>query len=460
MKKILLSILLVALLFSVVPVILIACQRDEITLLESVTISDIEVGAEVALEVKSAVFDLQGNSVVGYYLVGNELVALLEELEIDLPEIPSHEFTFKIELVSYEFEHEIENSNEDTRVASLIPLNDTIVAVDNDLVNFQSISFEHAGIFTYRITQLIEEIDNELEDEEVHYTWSYSDDHLYFTVQVNEDMETETLTAVVEQEDMFIFVNTFTYDVSESVGEVILLQWEERIALAYEEGYEYIMNADGEYMRVALEQNETSTNSSRIPEDDAVTISYAEALSYLALVNRHFRLSSTFSPADLSEVNVSSIMGTHLMRSTAARAAENLFQAANSEGNHVLVATSGYRSYATQLATHNHWISTMGESEARRVSARAGHSEHQLGLALDVTTHALGGLSQQFSTTAEGQWVGQNAHRFGFIIRYPANREADTGFIYEPWHLRYIGVDAATQIFENGMILEEFLEIN
>lgn len=196
-----------------------------------------------------------------------------------------------------------------------------------------------------------------------------------------------------------------------------------------------------------------------LPNDYLVTLSDSQAHSYLALVNRNFKLSSEFSPDDLSVVNVQSVHGQHLMRATAARAAEDLFQAADDEAGHTLIALSGYRSYATQTATHDHWISMLGEEEARRQSARPGHSEHQLGLALDITTHSLGGqLSQQFSSTPEGMWVNHHAHRFGFILRYPQNREADTGFIYEPWHIRYVGIEAATIIYHEGIILEEFLE--
>jgi len=187
------------------------------------------------------------------------------------------------------------------------------------------------------------------------------------------------------------------------------------------------------------------------------TLTTTDALSYLALVNRDFRLARDFSPNDLRTINVQSIHGTHRMRQTAARQVEDLFQAAANAG-HTLIATSGYRSFATQEATHNHWINVMGWEEAIRVSAPPGHSEHQLGLALDISTHGLGGaLSQAFSNTAEGRWVANNAHRFGFIIRYPQNREPDTGYIYEPWHIRFVGVTAATEIFNRGLILEEFL---
>jgi len=214
-------------------------------------------------------------------------------------------------------------------------------------------------------------------------------------------------------------------------------------------------------IRLAIRPSETVVHDDiavlASTEDIPLTLSHHESLSYLVLVNRHFRLANDFAPDDLTAVNVSSINGEHLLRSTAAKAAETLFSEAAKEG-YMLLATSGYRSFTYQESRHNHWIKVLGLEEARRISARPGHSEHQLGLALDLSTHALGGyLVESFSVTPEGVWVRNNAHRFGFIIRYPQNREADTGFAYEPWHIRYVGVEAATEIFNNGQILEEFL---
>lgn len=195
--------------------------------------------------------------------------------------------------------------------------------------------------------------------------------------------------------------------------------------------------------------------------ENAVTLSDEQALSYLVLVNRCYRVSDEFEPADLSPVNVESrrvLEGSHhLLRETAARAAEALFQAAEAE-DLFLIASSGYRSYEWQTYFYTNAVDTIGLEEARRVSAVPGHSEHQLGLALDVSTRELeGDLIEAFATTPEGMWVNENAHRFGFIISYPQNREAETGFIYEPWHIRFIGVEAATEIFNHEQILEAFL---
>jgi len=219
-------------------------------------------------------------------------------------------------------------------------------------------------------------------------------------------------------------------------------------------------------VEVVEDGHQSDESTSRVwfmpPADHLETISNEEALSYLAFVNQNFRLSSEFVPEDLIVVNVQSVRGTHfglhLLRATAAHAAEDLFRAAHDEGGHILVAASGFRSYLDQINAHHYMIGRYGEVEAQRVSARPGHSEHQLGLALDITTHALGGrLTPAFSTTPEGTWVRNHAHRFGFIIRYPQDREADTGFVYEPWHIRYVGIDVATEIFNEDLIFETYI---
>jgi len=119
-----------------------------------------------------------------------------------------------------------------------------------------------------------------------------------------------------------------------------------------------------------------------------------------------------------------------------------------------LVISSGFRSYWSQQAIYDRYVAADGQAEADRYSARPGHSEHQTGLAFDLNT-----IDEAFGYTPEGQWVRDNAHRFGFIVRYPPGKEAVTGYIWEPWHLRYLGVDAATRVVQSGLSLEEYLGV-
>ena len=120
-----------------------------------------------------------------------------------------------------------------------------------------------------------------------------------------------------------------------------------------------------------------------------------------------------------------------------------------------IVCSSGFRSYDYQEQLYNNYVTTDGILTADTYSARPGHSEHQTGLAIDVNS-----ISDDFIGTAECEWLAKNAHSYGFIIRYPKGKEAYTGFRYEPWHIRFLGVETATKVYESGLCLEEYLGID
>ncbi len=116
---------------------------------------------------------------------------------------------------------------------------------------------------------------------------------------------------------------------------------------------------------------------------------------------------------------------------------------------------SGFRSYRTQTAIFNNYVASYGEAEANTFSARPGESEHQTGMAIDITS-----LNQSYGETAEGMWLAENCHNFGFIIRFQASKEDITGYIYEPWHVRYLGKSTARLVHDSGLALEEFLGVD
>ncbi|MFD0675169.1 D-alanyl-D-alanine carboxypeptidase family protein [Cohnella sp. GCM10027633] len=182
--------------------------------------------------------------------------------------------------------------------------------------------------------------------------------------------------------------------------------------------------------------------------------------SILALVNKKNPLPSSYAPEDLVTVAVPTVLDNpevNQARKEPADALVSLFAAAE-EAGYRLYARSGYRSYATQEALYAGYSDKHGEDEANRFSAKAGQSEHQTGLAMDITSESVSlQLSEDFGMTEEGQWVAANAHRYGFIIRYPQDQEKITGYLYEPWHLRYLGVDMATQVYESGLTYEQFV---
>lgn len=177
----------------------------------------------------------------------------------------------------------------------------------------------------------------------------------------------------------------------------------------------------------------------------------------LYLVNRTFRLTEHYMPQDLERPNVKAASGEFLLRREAARALEALFMDAGKEG-HVLVAVSGYRSFATQRAIYQRKITNSGKRMAELLVAPAGASEHQLGLAMDIGRRSNAGLNASFGKSREGQWVAEHAHLYGFIIRYKAEWTEITGYADEPWHLRYVGVDHATEIARRNIPLESYIE--
>ncbi len=176
----------------------------------------------------------------------------------------------------------------------------------------------------------------------------------------------------------------------------------------------------------------------------------------LFLVNRDYAITADYVPNDLVKPNVLGGNESTMLRAEAAKALEELFAAAKEEG-HNLIAVSGYRSYGRQASIHQRKVQAVGKKEALRVSAPAGCSEHQLGLAMDIGRKTNASLSKSFGDSPEGRWVAENCHRFGFIIRYKAEWEEITGYMYEPWHLRYVGKDHAARIYELDIPFEYYV---
>jgi len=143
------------------------------------------------------------------------------------------------------------------------------------------------------------------------------------------------------------------------------------------------------------------------------------------------------------------------LRDEAASGLEQMFAKAK-EDDIYLFAVSGYRSYNRQQVIYNAKVNDRGKEKADEVSARPGHSEHQTGLAMDISSESVGyGLEYEFGDTKEGIWTAEHAHEYGFIIRYPSDQVPITGYNYEPWHLRYVGPDLADYIYENQLTVEE-----
>jgi len=146
------------------------------------------------------------------------------------------------------------------------------------------------------------------------------------------------------------------------------------------------------------------------------------------------------------------------LRKAAADAIVTMFAAAKAEGAGAMQLQSAYRSYAVQVKVYNGLVRSAGQAGADAQSARPGTSEHQAGLAADISTLPLTcALAACFGKTPQGVWLAANAYRFGFILRYPADKVPITGYMYEPWHFRYVGVELSTEMHNTGITtLEEF----
>ena len=174
------------------------------------------------------------------------------------------------------------------------------------------------------------------------------------------------------------------------------------------------------------------------------TIEQINGLYYIdgvLIANKSYTLPSSYNPGGLLD--------------SFQNAFSTMQSAAANEGISLSVI-SGYRSYSRQNTIYNNYVSRDGKAKADTYSARAGHSEHQTGLAADINS-----LSQSFKNTKEGQWLNEHCSEYGFIIRYPEGKESITGYIFEPWHIRYVGKELASALYNNGdwITLEEYFGI-
>lgn len=187
-------------------------------------------------------------------------------------------------------------------------------------------------------------------------------------------------------------------------------------------------------------------------------------LNILALVNKQYSLPDDYVPEDLVRPNVPFSFGNQdieksYMRKEAAQYLEKMFNDAKAAGIE-LFAVSGYRSYDRQETIFTNKASSSGIEAAAKVVAEPGFSEHQTGLAMDISARSVQfQLTEKFGETAEGKWLAENAHKYGFILRYPKGKEEITSYQYEPWHFRYVGIEAAAVIYEKELTLEEFFNL-
>ena len=181
--------------------------------------------------------------------------------------------------------------------------------------------------------------------------------------------------------------------------------------------------------------------------------------SLLALVDRKHGLPKDYAPGglvDLDAFGVPTTSSDERLRLEATVHLRRLISAAKRDGRELVVG-SAYRSYQDQQHSYAHWTKRYG-SGAGNVSAPPGHSEHQLGTAVDFTNKAAKyEIRQIFGYTKASKWLGKHSYEYGFVLSYPENKTSKTGYLWEPWHYRYIGEQDARRFQESGLLLRSFL---
>lgn len=191
-------------------------------------------------------------------------------------------------------------------------------------------------------------------------------------------------------------------------------------------------------------------------------LTVADPESITVLVNKEYAFPEGYEPKDLVYPNVPFIFNEkiekRMMREEAAKYLEKMFNAANQQNIH-LAGVSAYRSSQTQTTLFNNYVERDGIEKAKTYSAVPGTSEHQSGLAIDVSgSDGSCAADDCFANTEEAAWLEDNAHNYGYIIRFPKDKDNITGYKYEPWHIRYVGVNLATELYNEGLTLEEYYE--
>jgi D-alanyl-D-alanine carboxypeptidase len=194
------------------------------------------------------------------------------------------------------------------------------------------------------------------------------------------------------------------------------------------------------------------------PTFDKAAQSIDDPASYWVVVNKLRPLNpADYKAPDLVDVPVPYVYAPKL-RAEAANQVVAMFAAFTASSGLQMQSQSAYRSYSAQVSTYNNWVGQLGKAGADLTSARPGYSEHQTGLAIDISAlPAKCSLDQCFADTPQGQWLAANAWQYGFILRYPDGYTNITGYEFEPWHYRYVGLELAKEYHDTGATtLEEF----
>lgn len=193
---------------------------------------------------------------------------------------------------------------------------------------------------------------------------------------------------------------------------------------------------------VASSANPEVKANVNVKVEAAPDVPVADGVTYIdgiLIANKSYALPASYNPGGLT--------------GECSAAFQQLVNGAAADNINIYLS-SGFRSYDYQAQIYNNYVAMDGQANADTYSARPGHSEHQTGLAIDCNI-----IDDSFTGTPEAIWLENHCHEYGFIIRYPKSKESITGYKYEPWHIRYLGVEKAKAVHDSGLCLEEYLNI-
>ena len=211
------------------------------------------------------------------------------------------------------------------------------------------------------------------------------------------------------------------------------------------------------YLKTKLSTNEIITNvNSNIDNNFYENVEQTDTTKdTLMIVNKHYKLSDDYIPNNLVIVESDHGYGNPI-RADIYEEFKKMYEAAKKDNVKIFIA-SPYRSISNQRELYNYYLRYDTVEKVDTYSARPGHSEHHTGLAVDLIPE-FGLELDTFENSAGFKWMQENAHKYGFILRYPKDKEYITGYMYEPWHYRYVGIDAATIIKNENLTFEEYYE--
>lgn len=247
---------------------------------------------------------------------------------------------------------------------------------------------------------------------------------------------------------------------NETIDKLLDYEYDSNISKLINEKYFILKNLDKYLSYIKENNNNDLTDVIAIVNVGADKDWYTDSvdadtsLNELVLTNKFHKLSDSYEPDDLKDIsNVYSYGENQKIREVAYNAFIDMFNKAKEE-DITLIINSSYRSYSDQEETYNDYSSWYGKNEADKIAARPGFSEHQTGLALDIQTY--NSTRSNFEESDAFKWLNDNAYKYGFILRYPKDKEYLTGYDYESWHYRYVGVEVATYIHDNNITFDEY----